>query len=127
MSARAQSVRVFAFLKISFCARAKLMRAERGGDNAPRSPARRRAAPTDAAMIASIITRVNLRRDYGRIKAGICEGRASLRGGGRRRQVDALVWRTPGVRARLETRRVRASARDTRLGMGDETRYRIPS
>jgi len=48
-------------------------------------------------MIASIITRVNLRRGYGRTKAGICEGRASSRGG-RRRQVDALIRRTPGVR-----------------------------
>jgi len=76
-------------------------------------------------MIASIIMRVNLRWGYGRTKAGICEGRASSYGD-RRRQVDALVWRTPGVRARLK-RGVRASARDTRLGMGDETRYRIPS
>ena len=62
-------------------------------------------------MIASIITQVNLRRGYGRTKDGIYEGRTSSRGG-RRRQVDALVWRTPGVRARLK-RRVRVLTRDT--------------
>jgi len=62
------------------------------------------------AMIASIITQVNL-RGYGRVKDGIYEGHISLRGG-RRHQVDTLVWRTSGVRARLK-RRVHVLARDT--------------